>query len=84
MILKKIIIGNWKMNPVSLKEAEKLATSIIKNINTLKKTEIVLCPPFLYLEKFKKSSKKVFFWRSKCICARGRCFYWGNFCKNVS
>ena len=49
------------MNPVSLKEAEKLSADIVKNITNLKKTEIVLCPPFLYLEKLKKSSKKVFF-----------------------
>jgi len=56
---KKIIIGNWKMNPRSLKEAEKLFGAIVKNISSIKKTEIVICPPFLYLEKLKKISKKI-------------------------
>ena len=51
---KKIIVGNWKMNPLTQKEAEKLFTNVAKNISTTKTTEIVICPPFLYLEKLKK------------------------------
>jgi triosephosphate isomerase len=56
---KKLIIGNWKMNPSSLKEAEKLFFDIAKSISGIKKTEIVICPPFLYLERLKKISKKI-------------------------
>src|ERR1035437_8289233 len=56
---KKIIIGNWKMNPRSLKEAEKLFTDVAKNISDVKNTEIVICPPYLYLEKLNKISKKI-------------------------
>jgi triosephosphate isomerase (TIM) len=56
---KKIIIGNWKMNPLTLKEAEKLFSEVAKNISTVKKTEIVISSPFLYLEKLKKISKKI-------------------------
>jgi triosephosphate isomerase len=56
---KKIIIGNWKMNPLTLKEAEKLFNDVAKNVSGIKKTEIVICPPFLYLEKLKKISKKI-------------------------
>lgn len=68
---KKIVIGNWKMNPLSLKEAEKLFFDTAKSISSVKKTEIVICPPFLYLEKLKKLSKKIFlgaqdsFWGDK-------------------
>jgi triosephosphate isomerase len=55
---KKIIIGNWKMNPLTLKEAEKLFNDVAKGIFFVKKTaiktEVVICPPFLYLEKLKK------------------------------
>ncbi|OGI66462.1 triose-phosphate isomerase [Candidatus Nomurabacteria bacterium RIFCSPLOWO2_02_FULL_40_10] len=51
---KKIIIGNWKMNPLTLKEAEKLFSGVIKGISGVKKTEVVICPPFLYLEKLTK------------------------------
>jgi len=56
---KKIIIGNWKMNPLTLKEAEKLFNNVAKNVSGIKKTEIVICPPFLYLERLKKISKKI-------------------------
>ena len=47
---KKIIIANWKMNPASLKEAETLFSNVVKK-SSFKKTEVVICPPFLYLEK---------------------------------
>lgn len=56
---KKIIIGNWKMNPLTLKEAEKLFSGVAKGISNIKKTEIVICPPFLYLERLKKLSRKI-------------------------
>lgn len=59
MLKRKIIIGNWKMNPVSLKQAEKLFSGVAKSISDIKKTEVVACPPFLYLEKLKKISKKI-------------------------
>lgn len=56
---KKIIVGNWKMNPLTLKEAEKLFSGVDKDISLIKKTEIVICPPFLYIEKLKKFSRKI-------------------------
>jgi triosephosphate isomerase (TIM) len=56
---KRIIIGNWKMNPLTLREAEKLFSNVAKDISLVKKTEIVLCPPFLYIEKLKKFSRKI-------------------------
>jgi len=56
MLNKKIICGNWKMNPLSLKEAEKLFDDVAKNISIVKKTEIVICPPFLYLPAFAQAS----------------------------
>jgi triosephosphate isomerase len=56
---KKIVIGNWKMNPLTPKEAEKLFHKIAKSISRIKKTEIIICPPFVYLEKLKKISRKI-------------------------
>ncbi|MFZ2072101.1 MAG: triose-phosphate isomerase [Minisyncoccia bacterium] len=56
---KKIIIGNWKMNPSSQREAEDLLKSIQKTISSNIKTNIVVCPPFVYLERLKKLSKKI-------------------------
>jgi triosephosphate isomerase len=57
--MRKIIIGNWKMNPVSLRDAEQLFGLIAKSVSSIKKTEIVICPPFLYLERLKKLSRKI-------------------------
>jgi triosephosphate isomerase len=42
------------MNPLSLKEAEKLFIDVMKSVSSIKKTEIVICPPFLYIESLKK------------------------------
>lgn len=55
----KIIVGNWKMNPLTLKEAEKWFTTVAKAIRKIKKTEVVICPPFLYLSKLNKISRKI-------------------------
>ncbi len=46
--MKNLIIANWKMNPASQKEAKTLFDKIKKKVKT-KKTEVVICPPFIYL-----------------------------------
>jgi len=51
---KKIIIGNWKMNPETAEEAEKLFSTVAKNVSRTKKTDIVICPPFIYLQALLK------------------------------
>jgi len=56
---KKIICANWKMNPLTLKEAEKLFNDVAKNVSSVRNTEIVVCAPFLYLEKLKKISRNI-------------------------
>jgi triosephosphate isomerase len=56
---RKIIIGNWKMNPASLKDAEKLLGDVAKSVSGIKKTDVVICPPFLYLDGVKGLSKKI-------------------------
>jgi triosephosphate isomerase len=48
---KKIIIGNWKMNPRTGKDAEKLFESVARAVSRVKKTEVVICAPFVYLEE---------------------------------
>jgi len=45
--MKKIIIGNFKMNPLSKKKAKEL----FKAFDIKTKNLIILCPPFTYLEK---------------------------------
>lgn len=54
--MKKIIIGNWKQNPKTSKEALKIISSIKPNKNI----EMVVCPPFPFLSIFsKKGSLKI-------------------------
>lgn len=51
---KKIIIANWKMNPSSAEEALRL----VKNISSERFSggvELVIAPPFVYLESIKKN-----------------------------
>jgi triosephosphate isomerase (TIM) len=48
---KKIVAGNWKMNKTFV-EAEELITGIADKLEEtdLGNREVILCPPFLYLE----------------------------------
>lgn len=46
---KKLVVGNWKMNPQSLEEAKKLAISVKRIMRGVKNTKVVLCPPFIYI-----------------------------------
>jgi len=45
--MKKIIIGNFKMNPLSFKGAEDL----LKAFDIKTKNTVILCPPYIYLKK---------------------------------
>ena len=56
---KKIVIGNWKMNPGTLKEAEKLMKGVHSSVAPFRKVDIVACPPSLYVSSIKKLSRKV-------------------------
>ena len=54
---KKIIIANWKMNPQTAEEASRL----IKGISAYrlpKNIEVVIAPPFIYLDLVKKNCGK--------------------------
>lgn len=71
---KKIVVGNWKMGPISLKEAVAIAGKINNSIKKIKKTNVVLCPPILFLNEIKKvvsQNKNIFlgaqdaFWETK-------------------
>lgn len=56
MTNRKIIIANWKMNPSSIEEALRL----VKNISSERfkdSIELIIAPPFVYLESVKKNLK---------------------------
>ncbi len=54
---KRIVIGNWKENPTSKKEAEKIFKQISKG--KWKGVDVVICPPSIYIEALRKISKRI-------------------------
>ena len=56
--MKKLIVGNWKMNPQSEKEAENLFNNIGQAVKDIKNTEVVICPPFPFITNLKKLKNK--------------------------
>jgi len=51
--MKPLIVANWKMNPKSLAEAKRLFNLVKKGVKNIKKAEVVICPPFLYILNLK-------------------------------
>lgn len=46
---KKLVIGNWKMNPATLDEAKGIASKVRSAASRLDHTEVIACPPFVYI-----------------------------------
>ncbi len=81
--MKLLVVANWKMNPQSLKEAKLLFNSVkkelkehsaffssLREIKGVKKAEVIICPPFVYLPILKSFKGFVFgsqdcFWEEK-------------------
>jgi len=51
--MKPIIIANWKMNPKGQVEAKALFNSVKSKAKNIKKAQIIICPPFVYLPLLK-------------------------------
>jgi triosephosphate isomerase (TIM) len=51
---KRLVVGNWKMNPESIEEAIEIASEINKNTKNFKNTNLVICPPFVFLNEVLK------------------------------
>ena len=51
--MKPLIVANWKMNPLTGKDAVKLFELVKRGIKNTKKAEVVICPPFVYLPLLK-------------------------------
>jgi triosephosphate isomerase len=50
---KKLIVGNWKMNPETLAEARQLVLGLEHRMPAAQKNvEVVVCPPAVYLAPF--------------------------------
>jgi len=58
---KKIVVANWKMNPQTAEAARAIFLGIRRVAEKLKRTEVVVCPPFVYIHALSKlvSSPKI-------------------------
>ena len=54
---KKIIVGNWKMNPPTLAEARRIFGVVKRVAVKIRKAEVIICPPFIYLSALAKAVK---------------------------
>jgi triosephosphate isomerase len=55
----KLIVGNWKMNPVTLDEAKRILRSVRRTAADLTSTKVVVCPPFTYIPTSLSAKKSV-------------------------
>ena len=46
---KRLIVGNWKMNPLTLSDAKKIARMARRAAASLLHTEVVICPPLVFI-----------------------------------
>jgi len=56
---KKIVIANWKLNPVDPEEANKLFSDTKRIASNFKKVNVVVAPPFVYISKFSANKGSV-------------------------
>jgi len=58
--MEKLVIGNMKMNLLSPLERKRYLSLLKKELKgqKLKQVQLILCPPFIHLEEFKKSKIK--------------------------
>lgn len=49
---KKLVVGNWKMYPERLEDARKIVSSVKRVMPKVRKTNVVLCTPHVYIPVF--------------------------------
>lgn len=58
--MKKLIIGNWKMNPATSEEAEALFRIIERKLKAVNPaSKVVVCPPFVFLPQLARLAEKI-------------------------
>jgi len=78
---KPIVVANWKMNPQSFVEAEKLFTAIRKTATPLRNVQTVVCPPSVFISELYQS------YSGSKVLLGGQDVYWekkGSFTGEVS
>jgi triosephosphate isomerase len=56
---KRLLVGNWKMNPARTEDARNIAAAYKKVSIKLEHTSIVACPPFVYIPLVSPMKKKM-------------------------
>ncbi len=69
--MKNLIVANWKCNPMTLKEAKQLFSSVKKGVRNIKKTEAVICPPFVFVGEASRSSANFKIGAQSCFWEQG-------------
>ncbi len=55
---KKIIVANWKMNPLTREEVDAITKGSLAKAKAFKKIQMILCPPALFTQYIKAKIKK--------------------------
>jgi triosephosphate isomerase len=62
-----LIIANWKCNPQTLKEAERLFGAAGENVANVKNLEVVVCAPFVYVQNLKSNIQNLSVGAQNCF-----------------
>jgi len=65
--MKTFIVANWKCHPKSIREAKRLFEKIKQGARNVRKTEVVICPPFVYIPKLKTKGSKIKIGAQNCF-----------------
>jgi triosephosphate isomerase len=57
---RKLVVGNWKMNPQTLEEARAIAAATKRAVKKVRGVDAVICPPFPFVSLFAKLEKPLF------------------------
>ncbi len=55
---KKLIVGNWKMNPWKIEDARRIFDGVKKEAGKLSRVQTVVCPPFVFLSDLAQRANK--------------------------
>jgi triosephosphate isomerase len=53
-----LVVGNWKLNPVTMVEAKKIFTTINQRVKKLTQAEVMIAPPFPFIPELIKSAAR--------------------------
>lgn len=52
---RRLVVGNWKMNPPLAGDADALAAAILAAVAPSPRIEVVICPPSVWLERIRRA-----------------------------